>query len=406
MGVEAIRFWLGATDYKHDEVDGLGASAVIGSTFLNKQYEARVEAQLQPVKTTLGEMRGAVGTQWSQRDLSAQSDSGSLLAPTNTQSVAGFVFEEIELTKKLRLQAAARIENDDVKGTASDFRLPFVIPPDPTQTPAQRNFIPKSVSAGFLYDLPLGVVARVTATHAERAPDATELFYIGPHDSTRTFEIGSPNLTIESGNTFEIGFKRAKGDFRFDASAYHTDYKNFIFKRFTGLKCDQTSCPGAADFDQIVYSQRDATFYGAELQAEHDVARIWRGVWGIRGQYDFVHATFDDGSFVPKMPPHRLGGGLYYRDDNWFAGINLLHAFRQNEFAAFDTPTDGYNLLNADLAYTFKMSKQANVFPEMTIGIKGENLLNDDIRNSVSYKKDEVLQPGANVRLYGIVKLN
>ena len=31
----------------------------------------------------------------------------------------------------------------------------------------------------------------------------------------------------------------------------------------------------------------------------------------------------------------------------------------------------------------------------MTIGIKGENLLNDDIRNSVSYKKDEVLQPGA-----------
>ena len=44
--------------------------------------------------------------------------------------------------------------------------------------------------------------------------------------------------------------------------------------------------------------------------------------------------------------------------------------------------------------------------PEITIGIRGENLLNDDIRNSVSYKKDEVLQPGANVRLFGTVKLN
>ena len=42
----------------------------------------------------------------------------------------------------------------------------------------------------------------------------------------------------------------------------------------------------------------------------------------------------------------------------------------------------------------------------MTVGIKGENLLNDDIRNSVSFKKDEVLQPGVNVRLFGSVKLN
>jgi hypothetical protein len=28
------------------------------------------------------------------------------------------------------------------------------------------------------------------------------------------------------------------------------------------------------------------------------------------------------------------------------------------------------------------------------------------VRNSVSFRKDEVLQPGRTVRLYGIVKLN
>ena len=44
--------------------------------------------------------------------------------------------------------------------------------------------------------------------------------------------------------------------------------------------------------------------------------------------------------------------------------------------------------------------------PEITVGIRGENLLNDDIRNSVSYKKDEVLLPGVNVRLFGALKLN
>ena len=46
------------------------------------------------------------------------------------------------------------------------------------------------------------------------------------------------------------------------------------------------------------------------------------------------------------------------------------------------------------------------MIPEVTIGIKGENLLDDDVRNSVSFKKDEVLLQGQNVRLYGIVKLN
>ena len=129
-------------------------------------------------------------------------------------------------------------------------------------------------------------------------------------------------------------------------------------------------------------------------------------MWGIDGQYDFVHATFKDGTFVPKMPPHRLGGGIYYRDINWLARVNLLHAFPQNEFATFDTPTPGYNLLNAELSYTTKLERHADLVPEITVGIRGENLLNDDIRNSVSYKKDEVLQPGVNVRLFGAIKLN
>jgi iron complex outermembrane receptor protein len=248
----------------------------------------------------------------------------------------------------------------------------------------------------------------LTGQHVERAPDPIELFFRGPHDSTGTFEIGNPNLKVEAANTVEFGFKRAVGAFRFDASVYHTDFSNFIFKRFTGAKCndDFASCGSGTDFDEAITSQQNATFYGLELQAEYDIARLWRGVWGISGQYDFVHATLDDGTFVPKMPPHRLGGGVYYRDANWLARINLLHAFAQDEVAAFESDTPGYNLLNAELSYTFKLGKQGSLVPEMTVGIRAENLLDDDIRLSTSFKSDEVLQPGRNVRLFGSVKLN
>jgi iron complex outermembrane receptor protein len=38
--------------------------------------------------------------------------------------------------------------------------------------------------------------------------------------------------------------------------------------------------------------------------------------------------------------------------------------------------------------------------------LKGENLLDEDVRNHVSFKKDEVLLPGRNIRLHGKIKLN
>ncbi len=93
-------------------------------------------------------------------------------------------------------------------------------------------------------------------------------------------------------------------------------------------------------------------------------------------------------------------------NEAWRARASLLHAFEQDKFGANDTPTKGYTLLGADMSYTFKLEGQAGLVPEMTIGLKGENLLDDDVRNHVSFKKDEVLEPGRTIRLYGTVKLN
>ena len=315
------------------------------------------------------------------------------------------------MTKKLRFQAAARIESDDVKGTASTFPPSFLPPPDdPTQTAGAAQVHPQERQRRLpLRSAATGSSRALTAAHVERAPDATELFYKGPHDSTATFEIGNPNLTIEGANTFEIGFKRAKGDFRFDLSVYRTNFRNFIYKRFTGAKCDNdfASCGTGTELDQIVYSQQDATFNGAGAadrvrHRPHLARRV-----GRRGAIR-LRARRPRRRHVRARRCRRIGwaAASTIATRNWLARVNLLHAFAQHEFATFDTPTPGYNLLNAELSYTTKLDRQAGLVPEITVGIRGENLLNDDIRNSVSYKKDEVLQPGTNVRLFGTVKLN
>ena len=108
---------------------------------------------------------------------------------------------------------------------------------------------------------------------------------------------------------------------------------------------------------------------------------------------------------MPRIPPQRLGGGVFWRDAHWLARVNLLHAFAQNDVAVIaETTTPGYNRLKAELSYTEKL-KPTDFGPrEINVGIVGDNLLNADIRNSVSYTKDEVLMPGLNVRLFANLK--
>jgi iron complex outermembrane receptor protein len=407
-GIEAIRYWFGASDYAHDEVVSEGGSDAIGSRFTNEEQEGRIEVQHLPIGTGLGQLRGAAGVQIGHRETTGTSFEGdNLLEPARTRSIAGFWFEELQMTSALRLQAAARLEHTEVAGIGlADFSDPL----NPVLFDGERSFRPASASLGLLYELPRGVVARLTGQYTERAPDAGELYSKGVHEATGTFEIGNPNLAKEKAGTVEIGLRRARGDLRFDASAYYTRFDGFIFKNLTGLKCEATLDTCALDptleLDQVLFEQRDATFYGVELAAQYDVAPIWRGVWGIEGQYDFVRARFEDGGNVPRIPPHRLGGGMFYRDRSWLARVGLLHAFRQDEIGANETPTSSYTLLNAELSYTMMLERNGGIVPELTIGVRGENLLDDDVRNHVSFKKDEVLLPGASVRLFGTIRLN
>jgi iron complex outermembrane receptor protein len=312
-------------------------------------------------------------------------------------------------TPTVRTQLAGRIEAVNVAGTAVTFPGGFLPPPDdPPGAQANLNYLPKSISFSMIKDLPWALAASLNLQRIERAPRAVELFSRGPHDATQTFDIGNPGLKIETGNSVEIGLKRTEGSFRFDGKAYYTRYDNFIFQQPTGNSCDDTfaTCaPGTAGaFLQTFYGQRDAIFRGAELAWHWDVTSLANGTFGVDGQFDTVKANFTDGSNVPRMPPMRVGGGAYWRNDNWFARVGLIHAFAQTNFAEFDTPTAGYNLLKMEIAHRryWQYSPWGPI--EVTTGVVGDNLLDADIRNSTQFHKDEILLPGRTFKLFVNVK--
>ncbi|GGF55096.1 TonB-dependent receptor [Azorhizobium oxalatiphilum] len=417
--VESVRFWTGLSKYEHSErglehehdheegeeesaADILAANQqVTHGSFKSKAFEGRVEIAHVPVGTPIGLMRGALGFQFNYTDLDTTGEMYEFLAPTRTTSAASYLFEEFTLAPSTRVQMAGRIEGVKVNGAAGDIPANYLPPPEElTTTGAERTFVPVSVSVGLLQDMAWGMTGRLTAQYVERAPTAPELYAKGAHDATGTFDLGNPDLQKEGASSIEIGLSRTVGPVRFDASAYYTRFNGFIYKQLTGITCgeDFASC-GAADgeFDQVAYDQRNATFYGVELKAQYDVGALWGGVWGVEGQYDFVHATFSDGSYVPRMPPHRLGGGLYWGDGAFAARVNLLHAFGQDQVAAFEDTTPGYNLLNAELSYTRKVGDYGLNPVMLTVGLTGTNLLDEDIQNSASFKSD-VLLPGRNLR--------
>src|SRR5206468_2780029 len=73
--IDTIRFWVGATDYKHNEI-GLSdpfdpLSTAIQQTFTNKEQEYRAETQFLPMNLQFATLTTAIGVQGGHQDLTA-----------------------------------------------------------------------------------------------------------------------------------------------------------------------------------------------------------------------------------------------------------------------------------------------------------------------------------------------
>jgi iron complex outermembrane recepter protein len=370
----------GYTDYAHDEIsDSEGPLA----HFANKEWETRIEAlhlPFGPITT------GAIGLQFGKRDFSVTGLESDFLHPTKTDSFAAYIFEEVTLSEQFTLQGAVRAEWTGMTGH-TDARGFF-----------DRKFTPISYALGAVFKATARTSFFANASWTARAPNPVELFAQGAHDASHTFEIGDPDLTLEKAFSVEGGVKhQALDGSTASFSIYRTKFDGFIDGFLTGNTCDEEgNCgPGAGDFDELFYRQNGAEFWGFEAQAHWHVFDIGRGRGGIDLQADYVRATLDDLGNVPRIPPLRYGGGLFYENDDLELSVNVLHAARQNKVEAHETPTDGYTTLGASAVFHVYEGQAGDV----DIALIGTNLTDSVQRNHISFNKDFVLQPGRTFRL-------
>ena len=105
---------------------------------------------------------------------------------------------------------------------------------------------------------------------------------------------------------------------------------------------------------QLQLTQGDARFSGVEAQATltlHQSADF--GQLDGTLKMDSVNATLDRGGNLPRIAPQRFGGNLNWDRGAWHANLSVMRYTKQDDVAAFESPTAGYTRVDFDATRSF-----------------------------------------------------
>jgi iron complex outermembrane receptor protein len=126
--------------------------------------------------------------------------------------------------------------------------------------------------------------------------------------------------------------------------------------------------------------QQAATFKGFETQATFPLVENHYGAVDLTFFGDYTRGEFDRGANVPRMPPLRYGSQLSYEKNDWSSHVRLTRAEAQTNSGENESATPAY--FKVDVGTQYKIADFAHT--EILLFAKGKNLLNENIRNSVS----------------------
>ena len=113
------------------------------------------------------------------------------------------------------------------------------------------------------------------------------------------------------------------------------------------------------------------------------------------GVADYVRAKINDGGgAVPRIPPLRLLGGLKAHSDNLDLRAEVEWSASQKKTAAFETPTEGFTMVNATAAWR-PFGKDGGI----TLLASANNIFDVNARRHASFTKDYVPLSGRDIRI-------
>lgn len=377
--IQNIRANVGITDYLHDEVEVFAdGGRETGTGYFNEGSEGRVTMTHVPV----GDWTGVWGMQFSNTEFSAIGEEAFI--PHSDLNSLGFFGVERYDGGNWTGELGIRFEDS---GVDPNGRCEF-------------SGNTTSLSGSLLYDVGADANFLFGASRSQRAPTVEELYsnvsaatcatFDDPEDlvlhaSTNLLEIGNPLLEEETSNNIEFGYRQFGGGFTGEFSAYYNQIDNYIFLDLTGEEFEEQQLAS--------YLARDARFTGIEAEVsfnvvEGDNSSLALGLFG-----DMVNAEFDSGGYVPRIPASKIGAELRWFGGDWSMHLHVTRVSEQEDAAELELPTGGYTLLSFYADYHWDVGEDSS----LEVFLRGENLLDEEVRNHVSFLKNYAPEPGRGI---------
>ncbi len=368
--VSGVQYSLDYTDYRHKEIETADGIDEVGTVFDNKTFSYRSLFE----QTKRGRLTGRFGFEGFDRSYEVNGAEQLIEGKVKHNAVSVFGLEELNF-ERVKFQFGGRVENNRYRPESVDLR--------------GRSFTGFSGGAGVNFALWNGGAFIANFSHSFRAPALEELYNNGPHIGNVTFEIGNNDLRSERSNGIDLSLRHQSRRMRFSGDVFYYRIGDFVFLA-------PQDADGDGQIDRIDglpvarYEQADATYMGAELNAEMTFSKYLGGFVSL----DFVRAQLvDEGLDLPRIPPGRARVGLDIRYKDLSVRPEAIFAADQENIFPLETRTAGYGVFNIAGSYTIGRKHFAHIFT-----FNAYNLTDRLYRNHVSFIKELVPEIGRGIR--------
>lgn len=391
-----LRWRMVHTDYRHDEL----AAGRVSTTFKNQVTEGRAELEHQ----LTDQWRFTAGVHAQDRLFSALGEE-AFVPETAVRSAGAFMLHQLE-QGAWRLEAGLRGEVQSSKPQTAQTTTQGV-----ALTLPERRFKPGSLSLALRRQHATGALT-LTHWHVSRAPDVQELYALGPHLATLTYDMGNSALRAEKLRGWDIGLEQAIGRSTLKANVYTYDSGSYIYQRNTGVfytTDEQQFRSLCARLDQCLpvtsHEQAATRLNGYEAswrlplgeagEPSDDNPDGTPAPWtaGVFG--DMVRGRLSSGGDLPRLPPRRWGLRLDYNKGPWASDWRLARHEPQRHPGANETATAG----NVQLHGSLRWSTRLQGGQRLGYFLVGRNLTNQEVRNSTSFLRNYAPEAGRTIEI-------
>ena len=370
----------------------------VGTLFQSEGYTSRFTLEHAPV----GDWAGVWGLQLTDSDFSAVGEE-AFVPRSDISSMGLFALERFE-ADNYTVELGARFENSDINAGL----------------PCSFDNSAASVSGSLLYDLNSDSNFMIGIARSQRTPQVEELYANGAniedacsqglgsdhhdddhdednhddHDSdlvlhaaTNLVEIGNANLDVETSNNLELGYRKHSGAWTGEVSVYRNEIDDFIYLDITGEEI--------AEQRIARYTARDATFNGFEAKFSYSLFDTGSNRASVSVFGDLVKAEFDSGENVPRIPPSKVGAEVRFSGADWTGHVHVTRHGEQDDPGRLELATPEYTLLSAYADYHIGLGRDS----ELKLFIRGDNLLDEEVRTHSSMLKNFSPEPGRAISL-------